>query len=400
MISTAVSLRLPLLVALWAVAVPVGAMAQSDPVESLEIAGLPAVNFDSDEGFGYGALAEIYRYRSGDYAPYVWTLQPKVFLTTRGRREVTLFFDAPHVLPGGWRMDVDLGLERRTATPYYGVGNSSPYDSLLEDPDGPDPHYYDFGRERRSLLFNLQRPIAELPLRMLFGGGLVRTRITPVPDMVGSTLYASDVGATEETYWTNYIRGGVVWDTRDRESAPTRGSWTEILIQRADRSLGADGGFTRVSFADRRYYSLTDRIVFAHRYIVQGTSASAPLHELQRVETSFKPAEGLGGSRTVRGLPKNRYVGRGLLVWNSELRWRATDFQAAGRSFHIGLSAFLDQGRVWGGGVRVDELLTDLHRGYGAGLHVGMGENFVASFDAARSSESDLSVYIGLGYLY
>ncbi len=400
MTRTSVGRSVPLFALVWALAPPIAAFAQSGPTESLEVAGLPAVNFDSDEGFGYGVLAELYRYRSGDFAPYVWTVQPKIFFTTRGRRDLTLFFDAPHLLPGGWRMDVDLGDERRIATPYYGLGNASVYDPGREDPDGPDPHYYDFGRHRRSLLFNLQRPIAGLRLKVLFGGGLVSTRITPVPEQLGSTVYAVDVGATERTYWTNYLRGGVVWDTRDRESAPRRGGWTEILLQRADRSLGADLGFTRVTFADRRYYSLTDRIVFAHRYVLQGTSAGAPLHELQRVEMSFKPAEGLGGSRTVRGLPKNRFVGRGMLVWNSELRWRATDFEAAGRSFHIALSAFLDQGRVWMGGVRFDELFSDLHRGYGGGVHLGMGENFVASVDAGRSSESDLSVYIGLGYLY
>ena len=400
MIAPSLGRRLRLLVLASAICGPVRASAQAEPTSSLEVAGLPAVNFDSDEGFGYGVLAELYRYRSGDFDPYVWTLQPKVFFTTRGRRDLTVFFDAPHLLPGGWRMDVDLGDERRLATPYYGLGNASSYDPTLEDPDGPDPYYYDFGRHRRSLLFNLQRSIGDLPLRGLFGGGLVRTKIEPVPEDIGSTIYASEPGVTEQATWTNYLRGGLVWDTRDRESGPRRGVWTELLVQRADESLGSDAVFTRVTFADRRYYSLTDRLVFAHRYILQAATSGAPLHELQRVETSYKPAEGLGGSRTVRGLPKNRFVGRSLLVWNSELRWRATDFEAAGRSFHIALSAFLDQGRVWMGGVRWDELLSDLHRGWGGGVHLGMGENFVASVDAATSSESNLSIYIGLGYLY
>ncbi len=400
MICSSVGRRLSVLALLAGVAPPHPASAQTGATSTLELAGLPAVNFDSDEGFGYGVLAELYRYRNGDFAPYVWTLQPKVFFTTRGRRELTVFFDAPHLLPGGWRMDVDLGDERRLATPYYGLGNASVHDPALEDPDGPDPHYYDFGRHRRSLLFNLQRAVGGLPLRALFGGGLVRTQIDPVPEAAGSTLYAAEVGASEQTFWTNYLRGGVVWDTRDRESGPRRGVWSELLVQRADRSLGSDVDFTRVTFVDRRYYSLTDRLVLAHRYLIQQASAGAPLHELQRVETSFKPAEGLGGSRTVRGLPKNRFVGRSLLVWNAELRWRAADFQAVGRSFHFALSTFLDQGRVWTDGVRWDELLSDLHRGYGGGLHVGMGENFVASLDGARSSESDLSVYIGLGYLF
>jgi hypothetical protein len=400
MLRSSLGRRAPFFALVAGLALPLGASAQTEPTSSLEIAGLPALNFDSDEGFGYGVLAEVYRYRSGDFAPYVWTLQPKIFFTTRGRRDLTVFFDAPHLLPGGWRMDVDLGDERRLATPYYGLGNASTHDPALEDPDGPDPHYYDFGRHRRSLLFNLQRAIGDLPLRGLFGGGLVSTKIEPVPEDVGSTIYASEPSAAERTSWTNYLRGGLVWDTRDRESGPRSGVWTEILLQRADESLGSDVDFTRVTFVDRRYYSLTEGLVFAHRYLLQAASSGAPLHELQRVETSFKPAEGLGGSRTIRGLPKNRFLGRSLLVWNSELRWRAADFEAAGRSFHIALSAFFDQGRVWMGGVQWNELLSDLHRGYGGGVHLGMGENFVASVDAARSAESDLSIYIGLGYLY
>jgi hypothetical protein len=52
------------------------------------------------------------------------------------------------------------------------------------------------------------------------------------------------------------------------------------------------------------------------------------------------------------------------------------------------------------GGVNPAELLSDLHRGYGGGLHVGRGENFVVSVDAATSAETGLQIYIGLGYLY
>ena len=38
--------------------------AQSRPT-GLEIGGVPALNFDSDEGFGYGAVAELYQYGDG-----------------------------------------------------------------------------------------------------------------------------------------------------------------------------------------------------------------------------------------------------------------------------------------------------------------------------------------------
>src|SRR5215212_11019482 len=68
-----------------------------------EITGVPALNYDADEGFGYGAILELYDYGRG-VQPYRMTIQPTVFLTTEGRRDVTLFVDAPALLPDGWRL--------------------------------------------------------------------------------------------------------------------------------------------------------------------------------------------------------------------------------------------------------------------------------------------------------
>src|SRR5688500_4525242 len=69
-----------------------------------EYVALPAINFSTDEGFGYGALLEAYNHAPGAQ-PYRFTLQPTVFLTTKGRRDVTLFVDAPSLLGNGWRVD-------------------------------------------------------------------------------------------------------------------------------------------------------------------------------------------------------------------------------------------------------------------------------------------------------
>jgi outer membrane protein assembly factor BamA len=378
---------------------PIPIDAQEGESTGLEIGGLPAVNFDSDEGFGYGALVELYQYGQRGLLPYVWSLRPTVFLTTEGRRDFTVFFDAPHMLSNGWRLDAYLGSEKQIATPYYGLGNQTPYDEALDD-EGVDPFYYRFGRTQRSATFNLQRDLSGTPLRWLVGAGLVRTSILPVPENEGSTLYEAEVGSTEHDTWSNYLRAGLVWDSRDRETGPSNGVWTELLIQRIDERFGADAGYTRWTFTDRRYFSLGGHVVFAHRYLLQGVGAGAPVQDLFQVQTSFKQQEGLGGAKTVRGVLKNRFAGRGMLVWNAELRWRATDFLLFGRPFHVVLSAFLDQGRVWDGGVKLDELLTDLHRGFGGGVRFGMGDNFIVAVDMGRSEEAGMPMYIGLGYLY
>jgi hypothetical protein len=48
----------------------------------------------------------------------------------------------------------------------------------------------------------------------------------------------------------------------------------------------------------------------------------------------------------------------------------------------------------------VQELFSDLHRGFGGGIQGGMGENLVGSLDVAHSSEATLPFYIHLGYLF
>lgn len=366
----------------------------------LEIGAVPAINFDSDEGFGYGAIAELYQYGTEGRAPYEWTLQPTVFITTEGRRDVTVFFDAPNLLPAGWRFDVFLGWERHVATPYYGLGNASDYDEGLDDEEGPNPFYYRFGRTRWSATTTVQRRLGASPYRLLAGIGLVHTSVLPVPESEGTTLLAQQQGADEWSSEASYVRLGAVRDTRDRETGPTRGSWSEVLVQRIPELLGADRGYTRWTVTHRHYVPVTSRLVLAGRILVQSVGTGAPVQDLFLVQTSFKQQEGLGGSKTVRGVLKNRFTGRGMAVMNAEARWRALDFTAVGRDFHLVLSAFADHGRVWAGDVRADELFKDLHRGVGGGLRVGMGENFTVAVDVATSEETGLPVYVGLGYLF
>ncbi len=372
-----------------------------------EPTGLPALNYDSDEGFGYGVLFELYNYGDGGFSPYRFTIQPTVFLTTGGRREFTLFFDAPHLLPEGWRIDASLGSKRQFAIPYYGLGNTSVYDALLEDTEGQ--YYYRFGGTQRQAAVNVQRSLGDTPLRVLAGMGATRTKVDPLPKDATTTLLSEVIGnagvpgSIPETIpggWSNHVRTGLIWDTRDRETGPHRGTWSEVLVQVVPEFLGSESGYIRWTLVDRRYVPLGDRLTFANRIIVQDVRGDAPFYDLSIIQTSFKQREGLGGSRTLRGIPRNRYVGKGLFLWNAELRWHATDFTVMGRSFHMILSTFVDTGRVWEDGLVLGELLSDLHTAFGGGLRVGFGENFVAGLDVGHSSESSAALYINTGYIF
>lgn len=363
-----------------------------------ELSWVPALNFDADEGFGAGVAIELYNYGVG-VRPYRFTFQPTVLFTSGGRRDATAFFDAPELLPGGWRMSGFAGLERQIAQPYYGIGNATAYDPILETP--PNPYFYRFGRARLRASADFQHRIGGTLARILLGGGAARSTYDLTPRDSGTTLLASQLaGQTPDAQIVNYLRAGIIWDTRDQEIGPQRGTWAELLVQGVSRKLGSTQEFTRWTTSVRQYVPIAQRLTFAQRLVAQGISGDAPFDELSTIQSSFKQQEGLGGSSSIRGVPKDRYIGKALFLSNSELRWRATEFSLLGRRSFLALSAFADAGRVWSDRFDVSTTLSDLHVGYGGGVRIGLGPSFIVATDVGHSSESTAAVYVGLGWMY
>jgi hemolysin activation/secretion protein len=150
----------------------------------------------------------------------------------------------------------------------------------------------------------------------------------------------------------------------------------------------------------REYLPLTRRLTLAERVVVQSTSGDVAVQELATIQSSFKDDEALGGAGSLRGVPKNRYVGKGVAFANNELRWDAAEFSLRGHPSRLVLSGFVDAGRVWENSVKVSELASDLHVSYGGGARVAVGPSFVVATDVGHSSQSAAAVYIGLGYLF
>jgi outer membrane protein assembly factor BamA len=363
-----------------------------------EFSGVPALNFDADEGFGIGAALELYNYGSG-IQPYRFTIQPTVLFTSEGRRDFTVFFDAPALLGNGWRMTAFAGSERQLAQPYYGVGNATEHDESLET--APNSYFYRFGRARLRASTDFQHRIGHSSARVLLGAGAARSSFDITPYDSGTTLLATQTGGiTPPPSRTNFVRAGLLWDTRDQEIGPRRGTWAEALVQRVDKNLGATEDFTRWTATVRQYLPVSSRVVFAQRLIAQGIEGDAPFDELATIQSSYKQQEGLGGSGSIRGLPKDRYIGKSLFLSNSELRWQAFDFSLFGRQSFLALSGFADAGRVWTDRFDVSTMLSDLHVGYGGGARLGFGPSFIVAADVGHSNESTAAIYVGLGWMY
>ena len=117
---------------------------------------------------------------------------------------------------------------------------------------------------------------------------------------------------------------------------------------------------------------------------------------MRALAASTLPRRGIA----VSGIPRNRYVGRGIAFGNLEARWDASTFSLRDTPSRLVLSTFVDAGRVWANDIDVTELYKDLHAGYGAGARLAMGPSFVVAADVGHSSQSMAAVYVGLGYLF
>lgn len=389
---------LPFVFALSAALSAAAPRAGAQRVTRVEWSGVPALNFDADEGFGYGVVLAAYGYDSS-HTTYRWTVQPTVFITTEGRRDYTLFFDVPSRADHPWRYTGFAGRQQQLAAPYYGIGNDTPYDPAIET--GSTRYFYRYGRDRIRATFDAQHAMWNPALRVLAGTGVSTDRIDLTPFDSGTTLAENQFnGSALGVGHTNYLRAGVTWDTRDREIGTHAGTWADLLVQRVDTRLGASSDYTRWTAALRHYQPFGDRVTLADRLLVQNTVGDAPFYVLSEIQTTQQSEDGLGGSSTVRGLPKDRYVGKGVLVANNELRWRALDFQLHGRPSSLVFSGFVDAGRVWADGVDLPTATSGLHASYGAGTRLAFGNSFVIATDVGHSSQATAPIYIGLGYLF
>jgi hypothetical protein len=362
------------------------------------VAGLPSLGYNSDEGLKYGANAALYNYADGSYKPYFYSLETDLFLMTgSGKKNAFLFFDSPHLIPRH-RLSVELKYENDVSSPFYGVGSKTVFCEELTDESAQtfiDEDYYHFGREKFKFTTDLQRFLWEKRLRALLGLGVFQTDIAPNTAL---SLLQEQVPVGFKGGWTNYLRFGFVYDTRDNEPAPTRGAWSEVMVEVSNTIFGSDYDYSRVTLTDRRYYQIAKDLVYANRIVFETMGGDVPFYEMSSFASSFKREEGLGGAKSVRGIRRNRFIGKTKLFANLELRWTMFRFRAWNQNFSVATNLFADIGRVWDENPTLT--LEDFQLARGGGLRIGWNQNFIVAVDMGNSDEVPLALYIGLGYLY
>ncbi len=407
---------------------------------------LPAISYNSDLGFQYGALVNLYNFGDGStYPKYRHSIYAEVSRYTKGSGINRLFYDSEFLIPN-LRITSDLSYFTEKAIDFYGFnGYNSVYNSGWEDNEVVSRLFYRHERQMFRFITDFQGPIIGKKLRWVAGFGILKNTIAPVSDDIkkgkdGDDELAEIPGLYEKYVewgiipanekdggWTNHLKLGFVYDTRDNEPNPMKGIWSEIILFTAPKFFGnGDFGYAKLAATHRQYFTIVDdRLSFAYRLNYQGTiSGDAPFYMQPYQINSYSASsntDGLGGSKTVRGMLRNRVVGDAMAYGNFELRWKFYKGVILNQNIYLALSAFSDMGKVlkeikfeqpaFVEDFPIDASLSDffvsdseaLHVTFGGGFRIAMNENFIVAVDYGTPKDKrdgGGGLYIGLNWLF
>lgn len=412
---------------------------------------LPALSFDTDLGFQYGALVNLFDYGDGSgYPNYNHSLYMEVSRFTKGSGYNRFYYDSDKLIKG-LQTSVDLSYLTDQAYDFYGFNG---YDAVVNkewiddtQADYKTRMFYKYGRKMFRFKVDLQGKLAGENLRWTGGVNLLSFKIGKVDidklndgkdevDQLPSheeqpglfELYQeSDIISEQESDggFVPIIKAGLVYDTRDNRPNPMKGVWTEAVLVGAPEFLGGESSFSKLSLIHRQYFTIIpEDLSLVYRVAYQTTlGGEVPFYYQSQVIASVMTganSEGLGGAKTLRGVRRNRVVGDGFFYGNVEARWKVARFKFINNNFYLGLNGFMDFGQVTKKLESFEDLAViaidpnplddyydpgaeQMHFSYGAGLRLAMNQNFILAVDyglSADERDGDSGIYIGLNYLF
>jgi outer membrane protein assembly factor BamA len=404
---------------------------------------LPAIAYESDVGFKYGAVVNFYNFGDGStYPKYMHSLYLEWSRTTKGSGINQFMYDSEYLIPG-IRITAEATVFTEKALDFYGYnGYESLYNKAFEETD--DPEYI------TRMFYRIDRNLTKL--RGEFQGGLIDKKLRW---MAGFVYYGNKIGTVDidnlnkgrkekdqlpdtATLYDKYVEWGIipedekdggrhgifkvglVYDTRDNEPNPMSGLWSEMQFLIAPAFLSdKNTSYSRIVLSHRQYFTIVPkRLSFTYRLTYQGKiSGEMPFYMLPFIFNSppSTTRDGLGGSKTLRGILRNRVVGEDFLLGNLELRWKFIRALVLKQNIYFSFNVFTDFGLITGkydfdrSGIPLSENYLfpgdkdKMHHSYGAGLRLALNENFIGALDyglAADKRDGDSGLYIGLNFLF
>lgn len=426
---------------------------------------LPAVAFDADKGFQLGALLNIFDFGDGSTYPNTrqqWYFEASFF--TKGSQLYVVSYDNKFSIPG-IRFSTALAVTNDKAMDFYGFnGYMSYYDyEKVNDGKKSDESCFYTPKYRINRLAALFKADftgniwenklfweAGYHLSYFDQGAINRQKINKNKDENKKFPESEPTLFEQYREWgiikeneadgglNSTLRLGLLFDTRDKEAAPSRGIWAEAHVTLAPKWLGTTNPYYKYSATFRHYIPVvkSDILTFAYRLNYQGTfGTTAPYYVLPYITTMGQTydRDGMGGYRTIRGIMRNRVQGLDMASYNAEIRWRFVSFTLWNQNISFGLNAFSDGTMVTKNyDMSFERKISDfpseeafhksnreyaqymmqgtskdhLHIAVGGGLRFIMNQNFIVCFEYGKpvgkygKQDGNGAFYINTGYLF
>ncbi|MDR0370938.1 MAG: outer membrane protein assembly factor [Prevotellaceae bacterium] len=406
--------------------------AQDKTKEGFGFGALPAVSFDSDLGFQYGAIVNLYHYGDGNRFPtYNHSLYMEYSRYTKGSSISRIMYDSDRFIPG-IRTTIDVSYLTDKMMDFYGFnGYQAVYDGDLRE---QSRSFYKNDRNMFRAKADFQSNFGQSKWGWVAGYTFYHFNMDTVNttrleiDKPFKSLYEKyhDWGLINEDEFhggnINYLKAGIKYDSRDRLTGPMTGIWTEAVIQAAPKILNSHFPHTKLALIHRQYFTLMKDMSLAYRIDYQMTlgKSHVPYFAQPLLITSFLTAatnQGLGGKNSIRGILRNRVVGDAVGFGNFEWRYKFLRFDLFKQHFYLGTNVFFDTGIILKpiemdftavSDTDKEKYFNDFEKGkfhstIGLGLKIGWNENFVISVDfgkAFNKQDGNTGFYVGLNYLF
>ena len=391
------------------------APADEAPEKSFGWGGVPALNYNTDAGFGYGVIGTGYWY-DGVHEPYKRAVTLRIFLTTKWVQAHMVRLDALDVFDSPVRLLLEGGYYSTVTKNFCGLAGVSSCEpgaaenaadqagfTVGDDRDTFVRRYYFQTYTEPYVLANARYKLKPLPhkLEVLAGyrGSMYLDGTPANPGAFEGSLY-DQTFPDGEAGFASVLQAGLVVDNRDNEPAPNSGYFSEASLRGSSFAFGSAWDYVGANITLRGYTTLIpERLNTATRLVGDGIWGEVvPINELARFGGS-QNYEGIGGEYAARGVTARRFLGRAKALAQQELRLRAVSFTPGSAAVDIGLVGFFDYG--WAAVDWNDLSLSESAWTTGGGLRVILNQNFIIRADyGIWPAEDGSGMYINLDHIF
>ena len=381
--------------------------------DSLNFAGIPALSFDSDKGFGYGLIGSIYK-NSPDYQPYDYSLDGQIFLTTKNYHSHFIRFDKVNPFSLPLRLITKVGFLSNIAQNYCGKAS----DALCSEEiakssvsnEDERKHFYQnrFMSINGSIIAHwlISENYGKLKIASNYFGNYYLHRDFKNIKAYKNSLYEKDFANHKEEGYLSSIEAGVILDKRDIESSTTDGFLLEANVRGAHKYTLSDWNYLGLNLSARFFWPLVKNksLVFAHHFIADNIFGDLSFDALSKIGgmNAINDYSAFGGQYLGRGISSQMFVGRIKFIKQLELRYQFLSFSLLKQNFDLSTALFSDLGMIAWDYDRFSKDMKKLHLGFGSGIRVHWNKNFIVRADLGFSPEEKYApkIYIIVGQTF